>query len=185
MNSTNKVHNPSPPNAKACATDTKGEPERSACATEPGSPSRAETDETASPVEDQANADPASHAAVVSQNYDVVAPIEKEQEGCLAAQMPFHPLANIFPLPDDEELRALADDIKHRGLLESITTLDSEILDGRCRYRACRMAGVEPGFVLYSGEDPVGFVLSKNVRRRHLNESRSDPINTRRVRQLA
>jgi len=65
----------------------------------------------------------------------------------------------------------MADDIKQRGLLEPITTLDRTILDGRCRSLACAMAGTEPQFVEYSGDDPLGFVLSKNAHRRHLSES--------------
>jgi hypothetical protein len=37
--------------------------------------------------------------------------------------------------------------------------------------RACTAAGVEPTFTAYTGDDPVAYVVSLNLRRRHLNES--------------
>ncbi len=86
-------------------------------------------------------------------------------------EMQVHPLAKIFPLPSEDDLRSLAEDIKQNGLLEPITTFQGVILDGRCRYLACGRAGVEPKFEEYAGADHIGFVVSKNVRRRHLTES--------------
>ena len=85
--------------------------------------------------------------------------------------MPFHRLAELFPLPSEDELRGMADDIAARGLREPIVTLEGQILDGRCRYLACKMAAVEPTFEGYGGDDPVAYVLSRNVHRRHLNKS--------------
>ena len=32
-------------------------------------------------------------------------------------------------------------------------------------------AGIEPTFTVYTGDDPVAYVVSLNLRRRHLNES--------------
>ena len=85
-----------------------------------------------------------------------------------APGMPFHPLAEIFPLPGDDELRAMADDIADHGLREPIVTLEGQILDGRCRYLACKMAGVEPRFESYDGGEPIAYVMSRNFHRRHL-----------------
>lgn len=83
-----------------------------------------------------------------------------------------HRLATAFPMMEPSELRMLANDIKQHGLREPITLLNGEVLDGRHRLRACEMAGVAPRFEeLPEGVDPVGFVLSKNVARRHLNAS--------------
>jgi hypothetical protein len=83
----------------------------------------------------------------------------------------FQPAANLFPLLDDADLAALAADIKEHGLLEPIWMLDDKILDGRNRYRACQKAGVEPKFQKWTGGDPIAFVLSTNLIRRHLNTS--------------
>jgi hypothetical protein len=41
----------------------------------------------------------------------------------------------------------------------------------RNRLRACVAAGVAPAWRDYEGDDPVAFVLSLNLERRHLNES--------------
>jgi hypothetical protein len=85
--------------------------------------------------------------------------------------MPFHPLAELFPLPSEDELCAMADDIAAHGLREPIVTLEGKILDGRCRHLACKMAAVEPQFENYAGNDPVAYVLSRNACRRHMSES--------------
>lgn len=82
-----------------------------------------------------------------------------------------HPLAAIFPLFDPPDLAALADDIEANGLRDPIWLLDGKILDGRNRYRACVSKDIDPRTEHYKGKDPLGFVLSKNLHRRHLNES--------------
>ena len=87
-----------------------------------------------------------------------------------AEDLPFHPLAGIFPLPREDELRAMAGDIADQGLREPIVTLDGQILDGRCRYLACKMAGVEPRFGSHDGVEPIAYLLSRNFHRRHLTQ---------------
>jgi len=82
-----------------------------------------------------------------------------------------HPLAKKLPMASDEDLAKMAEDIKKRGLIEPITLLDGMILDGRNRYEACKMAGVEPQVVEYQGKDPLADVYSWNVPRRHLTTS--------------
>jgi N6-adenosine-specific RNA methylase IME4 len=86
-------------------------------------------------------------------------------------ELEFHPLANIFPLIEGAEFDALVHDIRANGLRENIVLLDGAILDGRNRYRACLIAGTQPRTVEYFGDDPVSFVVSLNLRRRHLDES--------------
>jgi hypothetical protein len=39
------------------------------------------------------------------------------------------------------------------------------------RYHACLETGIEPSLKDYEGTDPLGFVISMNLRRRHLNET--------------
>jgi N6-adenosine-specific RNA methylase IME4 len=87
------------------------------------------------------------------------------------AELKFHPLADIFPLIEGAEFDELIADIKANGLLEPIVVYEEMILDGRNRYRACLAAGVEPTLTPFRGDDPVAFVISANLRRRHLDES--------------
>ena len=85
--------------------------------------------------------------------------------------IPFHPLADIFPLLPEVELRALAGDIAAHGLHEPIVMFEGQILDGRCRYLGGKTAKVDLFFEDYIGNDPVAYVLSRNIRRRHLTEA--------------
>jgi protein gp37/ParB-like chromosome segregation protein Spo0J len=85
--------------------------------------------------------------------------------------MEFHPIAEVWPLLDDDALKALAEDIKANGLEHPIVLYEGKVLDGRNRYRACEMAGVEPRYVAYDGNDPVGKAISLNEQRRHLDTS--------------
>jgi hypothetical protein len=84
-----------------------------------------------------------------------------------------HPLAALFPELPPEELTQLARDIKERGLLEPIIVYKGLILDGRNRYRACQIAGVKPRIEEFNAKaakrSPEEFVLSRNLRRRHLS----------------
>src|SRR5882757_3080944 len=82
-----------------------------------------------------------------------------------------HPLSAIFPLMPDDEIAALAEDITANGLREPIWLLDGKILDGRNRYRACVLADMDPRVEHFRDSDSLGFVISKNLRRRHLTTS--------------
>lgn len=82
-----------------------------------------------------------------------------------------HPLANIFPLMAADEYVALKSDIRQYGLREAIWILDGQILDGRNRFKACQEVGITPILKEYEGEDPAAFVVSLNLKRRHLSES--------------
>ena len=83
----------------------------------------------------------------------------------------FHPLADIFPLMEGDEFNELVKDIRRNGLKQNIIVHEGKILDGRNRYRACLEAGVDPHdlhLAPYRGDDPIAFVISMNVHRRHL-----------------
>ena len=82
----------------------------------------------------------------------------------------FHPIANCFPLIEGREFEELVADVAAHGVHEPVILHEGMILDGRNRYRATQMAGVDCPMVHYEGDDPVGFVVSLNLRRRHLSE---------------
>lgn len=46
-----------------------------------------------------------------------------------------------------------------------------QILDGRNRMRAATAAGVQCPMMLFTGPAPMAFVISANLRRRHMDES--------------
>jgi hypothetical protein len=101
-----------------------------------------------------------------------------------AAQLPFHPLADIFPLMEGEEFDALVADIKANALRFQIVLCEGKILDGRNRYRAMLAAGHTPTeghFQEYEpaipSDTPLSYVIRANLHRRHLTaEQRRDVI---------
>lgn len=83
-----------------------------------------------------------------------------------------HPLSAAFPGLNEDDFRALTDDIDANGVREKIVVYEGMILDGWHRYSACMELNVKkPPMIEYEGDDPVGFVLSKNLHRRHLDAS--------------
>ena len=101
--------------------------------------------------------------------------------------IPVHPVAALFPMIGDDELRALADDIKANGQREPImmASLDPEklddwvVVDGRNRFRACEIAGVEPEFdrdFILSASDIGPWIMSHNRHRRHLSKSQMGAV---------
>lgn len=99
-----------------------------------------------------------------------------QTEVCPPEPVTFHPLANIFPWLEGAANDALREDIRQNGVREPIVFLDGAILDGRNRYMAARDLGIayprrEFGSDPLDGTDPLAFVISLNLTRRHLSES--------------
>ena len=91
--------------------------------------------------------------------------------------MRFHKIAALLPLMSAEELAELASDIKEHGLRNPILTHEGQIIDGRNRFLACRQAGVKPRFEGWEGGGSlVAFVLSMNVKRRHLTSGQKAAV---------
>jgi ParB-like chromosome segregation protein Spo0J len=95
------------------------------------------------------------------------------EEPKTSREFEFHPLAELFPMLDKESrsFKGLVEDIKANRQYEPIWLLEGKILDGRNRYNACQHLGKEVVARDYVGNDPIGFVLSVNLHRRHLNTS--------------
>tara|TARA_Y100000034_G_scaffold129233_1_gene185321 strand:+ start:4161 stop:5270 length:1110 start_codon:yes stop_codon:yes gene_type:complete len=79
--------------------------------------------------------------------------------------------ANLFPMMETTEFNELKKDIKKNGLIEPIVVHNGEILDGRNRFKACEELGLTPTTTEYSGDNPLQYVISTNLRRRHLTAS--------------
>lgn len=80
-----------------------------------------------------------------------------------------HPAGELFPLLQGDEFDALVADIEAHGLIEALWVLpDRTLLDGRNRLRACEQLGIETRHRVYEGDDPIAFVMSLNLARRHL-----------------
>src|SRR5262249_20739655 len=107
--------------------------------------------------------DPAA-SEIVSQNTDLAVGNQ---------DLPFHPLADMFPLMEGAEFIELIADIEAHGQREPIVLHEGMILDGRNRYRACREIGLTPWttsfeIVASTNDSAEAYAISANIRRRHL-----------------
>lgn len=87
-----------------------------------------------------------------------------------------HKFADIFPMIEGDGLENLKQDIKEHGQLEPVILYEGKILDGRNRYRVCKELGLNVKTEEYKGEKPLEFVISLNLKRRHLTPSQSGCI---------
>ena len=90
-----------------------------------------------------------------------------------------HPAADLFPRMSAGEFEELKADIKANGQRVPITYWGGMLLDGRHRYRACEELGIDPEEEELDEElvpDPVAWVLSTNLHRRHLNETQREVV---------
>lgn len=96
-------------------------------------------------------------------------------EPCEPAAPKFHPITEIIPMMRDDELHALADSIRAVGQIVPIVVDEKTnmIVDGRCRWRACEIAGVDPKIErreFADDRDVLDFIISMNVHRSHKTE---------------
>lgn len=82
-----------------------------------------------------------------------------------------HPLSAAFPDMEAKDYAELVEDVAAHGLIQAVVTLDGMVLDGWHRYQACLDAGKKPSFEAFKGADPVAYVISLNMHRRHLTGS--------------
>lgn len=84
-----------------------------------------------------------------------------------------HPAADVFPMMAGDELADLAEDIKNYGLREPIKIRGDELLDGRNRLEAAERVGyglTGTDINHLPAVDAVDFIISANIRRRHLTK---------------
>lgn len=119
-------------------------------------------------------------------------PYTPESTGALDPEspgIPFHEYANLFPMMSGKEADEFNANMKREGFRadERIMLFAGTILDGRNRYRGALNAkfvtpdfrpdfsagpidGIFENFDPEIHGDPLGYVISKNLKRRHLNE---------------
>lgn len=87
--------------------------------------------------------------------------------------MKIHPIAEIFPRMSDAEFDELKADIDTFGVREPVWTWNKQVIDGRHRVMACEELRIKCPTREYQGTEAelVAFVLSLNLKRRHLNAS--------------
>ena len=91
-------------------------------------------------------------------------------QGATRMTYEIHPVAEMFPMLSASELSEMADSIKREGLLNPCVRMGNVLIDGRNRLAACKLAGVDPTFIEYTGDSPVAFIIAANLSRRHLDK---------------
>ena len=83
-----------------------------------------------------------------------------------------HPIGALVPGMTKTELKDLEQSMKTQGYLSDYPVIvhQSQVLDGWHRYQVAEKLGIEPEFKDYRGDDPAGFVLATNLKRRHLSD---------------
>ena len=83
-----------------------------------------------------------------------------------------HHIADWFPIMEEDEFEEFVDDVRINGIKKPIILHEGKILDGRHRHRARLLTGKHAQYhQLPANVDPVDFVLTENLHRRHLTAS--------------
>lgn len=105
-------------------------------------------------------------------------------------ELEFHTLCTFFPEMEEADYDSLKSSMEANGFLKSdpIVVLDInddapvgtppcyQVLDGRNRFLAACDTATKPEFLQYVGDDPAGFVMSRNLGRRHLKTGQKAAI---------
>lgn len=93
----------------------------------------------------------------------------------------FHELSSYLPLLEGDEFDALVEDIRLYGQIEPAVLYEGKLLDGRNRYRVCKLLKQDlitkewkPSTA--TGSTPLQYVISENIMRRHLNTAQKAEI---------
>jgi len=90
-----------------------------------------------------------------------------------------HPAADIVPMMGDEDYRALVEDTRANGFLNPVrVTKERLLIDGRNRLCASVDIGLDVSIEEYTPSNPVQYVVSENVKRRHLTVGQRAMIGT-------
>ena len=114
------------------------------------------------------------HLQPIADNLSIWRYLYDKQQSSVAedvSRLTVHNCADIYPMLSYEEMQALADDIKENGLIHEIVVQGNVVIDGRNRLEACKLAGVEPIFKTFDGDEDAikSYILGANNSRRHLN----------------
>lgn len=106
------------------------------------------------------------------------------QEAFLALEV--HPLGKLFTGIVGSSYRSLKADIAEQGMTDAIVLYEGKILDGKVRHQICRELIQGNSFTgdiavqtLPAGVAPLRYLISRNLQRRHLNESQRAIIGVR------
>jgi hypothetical protein len=88
------------------------------------------------------------------------------------AELKYHPLCEIFPKLEGAALTSFKEDIRNNTQRMPVMLYKGEVLDGRNRVEACRELFRDVICEdLPDHTNPVAYVISANLARRHLNET--------------
>lgn len=87
------------------------------------------------------------------------------------ANYPSHRAAKLLPAMSPDEYAGLKADIHKHGQREPIVLHKGRVLDGVHRLKACRELHRKPKSITLNDVEPVSYVVSRNLHRRHLTVS--------------
>ena len=87
-----------------------------------------------------------------------------------------HELSEPFGDMPEDERNDMGNSMVEVDQINPIVRYEGRILDGWQRYNECLNNDLEPRFIDYDGDDPVGYVLALNMYRRHIEKGQRASI---------